>query len=136
MPLFSTFTHNTHYTEQSGHINQAIRTNSSCVLFLGSSSNSDYPHCSRNRLYSNYYFMIPMKHPHVKKRNSSKKIRYSRFNQLECIFPVETVISCDMKWIFSSREYKAFKQKHFEFVLEQFHVLVILLKLVALILVE
>ena len=34
-----------------------------------------------------------------------------------------------MKWIFSSREYKAFKQKHFEFVLEQFHLFIILLKL-------
>ena len=47
--------------------------------------------------------------------------KFPGFNQVECIFPVETVISCDMKWIFSSREFPELSNKNISnFVLEHF----------------
>ena len=57
-----------------------------------------------------------------KERNKNIILRkFPGFNQVECIFPVETVISCDMKWIFSSREFPELSNKNISnFVLEHF----------------
>ena len=59
-----------------------------------------------------------------KERERNKNIilrKFPGFNQVECIFPVETVISCDMKWIFSSREFPELSNKNISnFVLEHF----------------